>query len=137
MNEHTIALVRESFDLVEPIAPQAAEQYFAHLYAIDPPLQRVLGPDMPARAVRLMPLLATAIAHLDESDALMPTLRQLGRHLAERGVQPAHYESFRAALLKTLYESLGVAYTEDVEAAWIDVYGVVAQTMQRAATAIA
>lgn len=135
MNEHTIALVRESFDLIEPIAPQAAQRYCETLFAIDPSLERLLGADLPARAVRLMPMLATAIAHLDESDALMPALRQLGRHLAERGVQPAHYASFEAALLRTLYESLGVAYTDEIEAAWADVYRVAAHAMQTAATA--
>ena len=39
-----------------------------------------------------------------------------------------------AALLKTLRQALGVAYTADVEEAWTEVYGVLAGSMKEAAS---
>jgi hypothetical protein len=46
MNDHTISLVRESFDLVEPIAPQAAELFYANLFEADPVLRARFRGDM-------------------------------------------------------------------------------------------
>jgi len=46
MNDHTISLVRESFDLVEPIAPQAAALFYANLFEADPALKLLFRGDM-------------------------------------------------------------------------------------------
>lgn len=133
MNDHTISLVRESFDLVEPIAPQAAALFYAHLFEADPSLQRLFRGDMEAQGARLMQMIGVAVAKLDEPEVLMPALRQLGRRHAGYGVQDEHYETVGAALLKTLQQGLGAAWTPEVESAWIDVYGVLAATMKDAA----
>lgn len=133
MNEHTISLVRESFDLLEPIAPQAAALFYANLFETDPSLQRLFRGDMAAQGTKLMQMIGMAVARLDEPDVLMPVLRALGSRHAGYGVQDADYDSVGAALLKTLYQGLGVAYTPEVEEAWIDVYATIAATMKEAA----
>jgi hemoglobin-like flavoprotein len=133
MNEHTIALVRESFDLVDPIAPQAAALFYANLFDADPSLQRLFKGDMAVQGHKLIEMLTLAVGHLDEPDVLMPTLRGLGQRHAGYGVRGEHYDSVGTALLKTLRQGLGVAFTPEVEAAWVDVYGVVAGTMKEAA----
>ncbi len=133
MNDHSIALVRESFDLLEPIAPQAAALFYANLFEADPSLRRLFRGDMAAQGAKLMQMIGVAVARLDQPEVLMPALRQLGSRHAGYGVQDAHYDRVGAALLKTLYQGLGVAYTPEVEAAWVDVYGVLAATMKAAA----
>lgn len=133
MNDHSIALVRESFDLLEPIAPQAAALFYANLFEADPSLRRLFRGDMVAQGAKLMQMIGVAVARLDQPEVLMPALRQLGSRHAGYGVQDAHYDSVGAALLKTLYQGLGVACTPEVEAAWVDVYGVLAATMKAAA----
>jgi hemoglobin-like flavoprotein len=134
MNDHTISLVRESFDLVEPIAPQAAALFYANLFEADPSLQRLFSGDMEAQGARLMQMIGVAVAKLDEPEVLMPVLRALGRRHAGYGVQEEHYEIVGGALLRTLQQGLGAAWTPEVESAWIDVYGVLASTMKDAAT---
>jgi hemoglobin-like flavoprotein len=49
-------------------------------------------------------------------------------------VKEEHYEVVGDALLKTLQQGLGAAWTPEVETAWIDVYGVLASTMKDAAS---
>ncbi len=137
MNEHTIALVRESFDLVEPIAPQAGALFYANLFEADPSLQGLFRGDIAAQGAKLMQMIALAIAKLDQPELLMPVLDQLGRRHAGYGVHDAHYDTVGAALLKTLYQGLGVAYTAEVEAAWIEVYGALAARMKEAAAVAA
>ena len=133
MNDHTISLVRESFDLVEPIAPQAAALFYANLFEADPSLQRLFSGDMEAQGARLMQMIGVAVAKLDAPEVLMPALRQLGARHAGYGVVDAHYDTVGGALLKTLRQGLGAAWTPEVESAWIDVYGVLAATMKDAA----
>ena len=133
MNDHTIALVRESFDLIEPIAPQAGALFYANLFEADPSLQRLFSGDMAAQGAKLMQMIALAVSKLDEPELLMPALQRLGQRHAGYGVRDEHYDTVGAALLKTLYQGLGVAYTPEVEEAWIDVYGVLATKMKQAA----
>jgi hemoglobin-like flavoprotein len=133
MNDHTISLVKESFDLVEPIAPQAAALFYANLFDADPPLQRLFKGDMVVQGLKLMQMIGLAVSKLGEPEVLMPALQHLGRRHAGYGVQDHHYDVVGAALLKTLRQGLGVAYTPEVEEAWTEVYGVLAGTMKEAA----
>ena len=132
MNDHTIQLVRDSFDLVEPIAPQAAALFYANLFAIDPSVKPLFRGDMIQQGERLMSMIGLAVAKLDQPDVLMPALQGLGQRHAGYGVRDAHYDSVGVALLKTLRQGLGVAFTDEVEEAWISVYGVIATTMKEA-----
>ena len=133
MNDHTIQLVRESFDLVEPIAPQAAALFYANLFAIDPSVRPLFRGDMIVQGEHLMTMIGMVVAQLDDAELVTPALQRLGQRHAGYGVRDAHYDSVGIALLKTLREGIGVAFTEEVEAAWVDVYGSVAATMKEAA----
>lgn len=133
MDDHTISLVRESFDLIEPIAPQAGAMFYTNLFEADPSLKPLFKGNMEQQGNKLMQMIAVAVAKLDQPEVLMPVLDQLGRRHAGYGVQDQHYDTVGAALLKTLYQGLGVAYNEDVEEAWIKVYGALATRMKAAA----
>ncbi len=133
MNDHTIQLVRESYDLVEPIAPQAAAMFYQHLFAVDPSVRPLFRGDMVVQGERLMDMFSKVIGLLGEPELLIPRLQDLGQRHAAYGARESHYDSARVALLLTLREGLGVAYNEEVEEAWLEVYGEVADTMKEAA----
>ena len=135
MNDHSIQLVRETFDLLEPIAPQAAALFYANVFAADPSLTPLFKGDMASQGDRLMNTLAMAVGRLDEPEVLVPVLRGLGQRHAGLGVRDEHYATFGVALLSTLRHDLGVAFTPEVEEAWAQVYGAAAGTMQEAARA--
>ena len=133
MDEYTTQLVKESFDLVEPIAPQAAELFYANLFALDPSLQKLFKSDMVAQGEQLMKMIGAAVGLLGQPQTLMPVLQKLGRRHADYGVRDEHYDTVGAALLATLQQGTGVAFTPEVREAWVDVYGVIARTMKEAA----
>ena len=133
MNDHTIALVRESFDLIEPIAPQAGALFYANLFEAEPSLQRLFKGDPAVQGAELMQWVALAVARLDEPALLMPVLQKIGQQHAGQGMGAVPSEAILAALLKTLYQGLGVAYNAEVEEAWVDVYGALATRMKEAA----
>ncbi|HEX3140689.1 MAG TPA: globin family protein [Rhizobacter sp.] len=133
MDEYTTQLVKDSFDLVEPIAPQAAELFYANLFALDPSLQSLFKSDMVAQGEKLMKMIGVAVSLLDQPQTLIPALQSLGRRHVDYGVRDEHYDTVGTALLSTLQQGTGVAFTPEVREAWIEVYGVVASTMKEAA----
>lgn len=130
-----IALVRTSFALVEPIAPQAAALFYANLFGADPSLRPLFRGDMQAQGQKLMQMIAAAVSLLDKPAQLLPVLRQLGSRHGGYGVHDAHYDTVGAALIKTLEQGLGEAFTADTRGAWLNVYGLISRTMMDAARA--
>ena len=133
MDDYTTQLVKESFDLVEPIAPRAADLFYANLFALDPTLQALFKSDRVVQGEKLMKMIGLAVSLLDKPQVLIPALQGLGRRHADYGVRDEHYDTVGTALLSTLQQSTGVAFTPEVREAWIEVYGVISRTMKEAA----
>jgi len=121
MNDHTISIVRESFDLLEPIASQAAALYYANLFEAVPSLRRSQDGDS-AQCAKLVRTMSLVIARLDEPAPLRALLSDSSRGWPREVMSDEYVDAARGALLKTLYECLGVAYTPEVEEAWTDVW---------------
>jgi hemoglobin-like flavoprotein len=126
-------LVQESFAAVAPIADEAAVLFYRRLFELDPSLERMFRGDMAEQRRKLMQMLTAAVKGLDRLEQLVPVVEDLGRRHAGYGVADAHYDTVGAALLWTLEQGLGEAFTPDVRDAWITVYGLLARTMKNAA----
>ena len=133
MNPRQLELVQNSFPQVLPIAEQAAAMFYARLFTLDPTLRKLFKGDMQQQGVKLMQMMATAVHSLDDLPALMPVLRQLGARHSRYGVKPVDYDTVAEALLWTLAQGLGDAFTADVRATWETFYALAAQTMQTVA----
>ena len=135
MTPQQIQLVRDSFTQVAPIAAEAATMFYNNLFAADPSLRALFRGDMAAQGERLMGMIGSAVGLLERPHALLPVLRNLGARHAGYGVQAAHYDTVGAALLQTLEQGLGAAFTPAVREAWATMYGLVARTMIEATDA--
>jgi hemoglobin-like flavoprotein len=82
---------------------------------------------------KLLQTLAFAIGGLDNLGALVSKVADLGRRHAGYGVTGAQYDSVGAALLWTLEQGLGHAWTPAVAAAWTEVYRLLSGIMRNAA----
>ncbi len=128
-------LVQESFALVEPIAEAAAEMFYAKLFELDPSVRKLFSGDMKEQGRKLMSTLKVAVNGLDDLEKLVPIVEKLGKAHGGFGVKPAHYGTVANALLWTLGEGLGDAFTAEVKEAWTNVYMLLAETMIGAAEA--
>ncbi len=135
MTPDQIALIRSSWAGVVPIQEQAADLFYSRLFELDPSLRRLFKGDMVEQGRKLMMMLGTVVGSLDRLAALVPAVQSLGRRHADYGVKDSHYDTVASALLWTLQQGLGSAFTADVEAAWVSAYTVLAQTMKEAAEA--
>lgn len=126
-----IELVQSSFRLVAPIADRAAALFYGRLFEIDPSTRALFRTtDMEEQGRKLMAAIGMVVASLRGMERIMPTLATLGAKHTGYGVTPAHYDTVGAALLWTLRQGLGEAFTAEVEQAWATAYGAVAQAMQ-------
>jgi len=133
MTPEQIALVQTSFAQVLPIADIAAALFYGRLFELDPSLKPLFKGDMQEQGRKLMTMIRVVVNGLNRIDQLVPAVQELGRRHARYGVQDAHYDTVGAALLATLHQGLGEAFTPDVAAAWATAYGLLADTMKTAA----
>ena len=128
-----ITLVKDSWSKVVPIADQAAQLFYGRLFELDPSLRPMFKGDMAEQGKKLMRMIGIAIDGLDKLDDIVPAVQELGVKHLEYGVRNSQYDTVGEALLWTLGQGLGDAFTTDVMKAWADVYGLLATTMQEAA----
>jgi hemoglobin-like flavoprotein len=134
MTPTQVGLIRESWAAVEPIADTAAGLFYGRLFELDPTLERLFRrTDMVRQRQVLMGTLAVVVKTLDRIEELLPAVEALGRRHAGYGVRESHYATVGAALLWTLEQGLGEAFTPAVREAWTAAYGTLASVMIEAA----
>src|SRR6516225_10608007 len=131
------SLVQETFAKVAPIADTAAALFYRRLFELDPGLKALFKVDMREQGRKLMQMIGLAVSKLDALDELVPVVEALGKRHAGYGVKEADYATVGSALLWTLEQGLGPAFTPDVKAAWAAVFQVLASTMRTAAKSVA
>ncbi|MDB5955027.1 globin family protein [Ramlibacter sp.] len=129
MTPEQIALVQASFEKVKPVAPQAAEIFYARLFELAPQVRGLFRGDMAEQGRKLMAMLAGVVGGLSRLDVLVPTAQQLARRHVAYGALPEHYPVVGQALLETLAKGLGEEFTPQVRQAWETAYGTLSQVM--------
>lgn len=129
MEKRTIELVQNSFAKVEPISDTAAEIFYGRLFELDPSLKSMFKGDMKEQGRKLMTMLSTAVNGLNNLDAIVGAVQDLGKRHVDYGVKKEHYATVGESLLYTLDKGLGDDFTPDVKDAWVEVYGLLSQTM--------
>lgn len=135
MTTDQVALVQSTWEQVVPIAETAAGLFYGKLFELDPALKPLFKGDIREQGKKLMQMITVAVRGLGNLGALVPAVQELGRRHVGYGVQRHHYDTVGTALLWTLEQGLGPAFTPETRAAWAEVYGVLATTMQEAADA--
>ncbi len=136
MDANQVALVQDSFAKVAPIADQAAEIFYSKLFEKDPSLSHLFKGDMKEQGKKLMSMIGVAVNGLSNLEAIVPAVQDLGKRHVMYGVTDSMYDTVGAALIETLEAGLGAAFTDDVKAAWVEVYTVLATTMKAAASEV-
>jgi hemoglobin-like flavoprotein len=132
MNVEQIELVQTSFAKVVPIADTAAALFYDRLFELDPALKPMFRGDMKEQGKKLMDMLRTVVGNLRSLDRIIPGVRALGARHVHYGVRDEHYDTVGAALLWTLGQGLGTAFTNEVRDAWAVAYTMLAETMKAA-----
>lgn len=129
MNPSTINDVQSTFNIIAPIADEAAALFYSKLFEIDPSLKPMFKGDMAAQGKKLMQILGVAVSSLNNLAAIVPAVQDLGRRHVKYGVRPQHYNTVAEAILWMLAQTLGATFTPTIKQSWTEVYTVLADTM--------
>ena len=136
MNTQQIELVQASFEMVRPIADQAAETFYQRLFEIAPGYRSLFRNNMNKQGAMLMSTLGLAVGSLNNLEAILPAVRSLGQRHAGYGVTAEHYQPVAEAFLWTLDHYLGEAFTPELQQAWVEAYTILAGAMIEASEAV-
>lgn len=129
MTPEQVRVVQATFAKIIPIAQTAADMFYQRLFETAPHLQPLFRKtNMRTQGNKLIEMIGTAVAGLNDLEALKPSIKQLGARHASYGVKPEDYQRVGAALLWTLEQGLGSEFTDEVKEAWAAVYKVISQT---------
>ena len=107
--------------------------FYSTLFLEHPDVREMFPVGMAAQRDRLVTALGRIVSDVDNVDALLPYLRELGTDHRKYMVVAEHYPAVGQALLATLEHFLGADWTPDLAADWAAAYGIVAQVMTEAA----
>lgn len=131
-----ITLVQNSFEMVLPLSELIAGLFYSRLFETEPELRQLFKIDMVEQGQKLMDMLQLMVDGLDQLAEIEATVAELGIRHAGYNVKPEHYESLQNALLWTLEQALGDAFTAETRTAWKDVYITIATVMKHAAYSV-
>lgn len=136
MTPDQVTLVQDSFRQVVPIKEKAAEIFYARLWETDPSTIPLFAKsDMALQGQKLMAALAMVVSSLKQPEKVVPVAQDMAKRHVSYGVTRAQYGSVGAALLWTLGQGLGPAFTPEVEGAWTAAYTLLSTVMTEAAYA--
>ncbi|MEM9646236.1 MAG: globin family protein [Planctomycetota bacterium] len=133
MTPEQIELVQSTWNQVKPISDKAAELFYGRLFELDASLKPLFKGDMTEQGKKLMATLNLAVTSLTKLEAILSAVQDLGRRHVQYGVPDESYQTVGAALLWTLEQGLGDAFTEEVKEAWTITYTTISQVMLDAA----
>lgn len=133
MTPEQVELVKTSWAKVMPISETAAEIFYGKLFELDPELKSLFKGDMKDQGRKLMAMINTAVSGLDDLEAIVPAVQDLGKRHVGYGVKDKDYDTVGTALITTLAIGLDDYFTDEVKDAWVTVYTVLATTMKEAA----
>jgi hemoglobin-like flavoprotein len=135
MTPEQIQSIQATWLQVLPIADKAAQLFYGKLFELDPAVKPMFKGDMVEQGRKLMKTIGLVVNSLTRLEEIVPAVQDLGRKHVAYGVRPEHYDTVGAALLWTLEQGLGSAFTPQVKAAWAAAYGTLAWAMKEAAYA--
>lgn len=107
--------------------------FYSDLFFRYPETRQLFPVAMSAQRDRLVQALGRIVADVDNAEALVPYLRDLGRDHRKFGAIADHYEPVGASLIAALRHFSGPYWSADLEADWKAAYAFVAKVMIEAA----
>ena len=125
LSPRQLSELRRSWELVAPMAEEAAQLFYARLFELDPSLRRLFHTDPVVQRRKLIDALGFIVEHADRPDELQPKLAALGERHVSYGVRPEHYATVGEALMWMLDQGLGALRTPEARDAWVAAYDLV------------
>jgi hemoglobin-like flavoprotein len=133
MTPEQVGLIQRSFDAIWPIRRKHAGSFYSRFFELAPDTQRLFPNDLERQHLKLMDMIAAIVGALDKRELFQSLITHSGRQHAQFGVKSSHFVAFGDALIWSLEQQFGPAFTPELREAWIALYDAVQNKMVRAA----
>ncbi len=102
ISKEDIDLVQHSFMRIEPLSMVVGRTFYERLFETNPEIKPLFKGDMESQGERMMDMIGTAVAGLDDLEKLIAIVQELGARHRKYGVEVSHYGAVAEALIWTL-----------------------------------
>ncbi len=134
MTPEQVQIVQDTWKAVVPIASKAADLFYDKLFLMDPGLRPLFPEDLTEQKKKLMSMIGRVVTALRDPASVVPAIQDLGRRHVGYGVRKEDYTTVGGALLWTLEQGLGTAWTAEVKDSWVAAYTLLSGVMIDAAS---
>lgn len=126
MTDDDIALVREGWAQIVPVADAAMTQFYSRLFEADARVAELFaGKDIAAQRSRLAGAITLVVSKLHQPEALAQPLQDLGARHAGYDVAERDFDLVGDALLTTLAGGLAEHWTSAQQKAWAGAWAII------------
>lgn len=126
-------MVAASFAELGPKASALAVRFYERLFEVAPSLRTMFSEDPVVQESLFVTELAVIVSSISRFDAFVARARDLGARHAAYGVTYLDYETVARVLPEALADTLGSAFTDELQEAWRLAFDLVAETMMQGA----
>ena len=130
-----VETLETSFAAIASQAEALVARFYSELFCRHPAVESLfVDTDMQTQQGKLLAALKLVVDNVRHPEKLLPTLRELGQRHRDYGAEPEHYAAVAETLVDVMSEIAGPAWTPQMETAWNDALGVIADIMLGAYT---
>jgi hemoglobin-like flavoprotein len=129
MTQQQIKLVQQSWELVKPIAKDAAHIFYDKLFTAAPGIRHLFKKDISEQAGKLALMLSFVVGKLHRIDDIAGDIQKLGASHNKYGAKPEHYDLVGSCLIATLKQGLGIHWNDELQNAWVAAFTLLKNVM--------
>jgi hemoglobin-like flavoprotein len=137
MTQEQVRLVQQSWELVKPIAKDAAHLFYDKLFTTAPNIRHLFKEDISEQSGKLAMMLNFVVGKLHRIDDIAGDVQKLGASHNKYGARPEHYDIVGSCLIATLKQGLGIHWNQELEKAWVAAFTILKNVMIEAQQAAA
>jgi hemoglobin-like flavoprotein len=129
MRPEQVELIRGSFDAIWPFRRKFAGLFYNRFFELAPDTKVLFSGDLDRQHLKLMDMVAAIVGALDQREMFQSLIRYSAHQHARLGVKSSHFVAFGEALIWSLQQQFGPAFTPEVREAWTALYASVKNEM--------
>jgi len=130
LQSKTVEIIKSTVPVLATHGQAITTRFYELLFADHPELLNIFN-HANQKQGRQQAALANAVyaaaAYIDNLEAIVPVVKQIGHKHRSLGVKAEHYPIVGETLLRAIKEVLGDAATDEVIEAWAEAYGIIAK----------
>ena len=129
LQQQTIDTIKATVPALQEYGVTITKTFYKNMFAANPELLNIFNHSNQEQGRQQTALANTVLAaamHIDNLQAIVPTVIQIAHKHRSLGVLPEHYPIVGKHLLEAIKEVLGDAATDEIINAWAQAYGVIA-----------